>query len=137
DCFSDNTHYSHFYDAKGIRNVYLGKYQRVDGSVVEGPSIASLVAAKAPDVDKQLQDELQATENAMQAIVDAAGRGDTFDVLIAGGNDAGNALVQAAVDALTTQTRSLEKAIQALELGDIELEGSDSLDNPSAVGAES
>lgn len=23
DCFSDNTHYSHFYDAKGIRNVYL------------------------------------------------------------------------------------------------------------------
>ena len=26
DCFSDNTHNSHFYDAKGIRNVYLGEY---------------------------------------------------------------------------------------------------------------
>jgi putative iron-regulated protein len=28
DCFSDNTHNSHFYDAKGIRNVYLGHYVR-------------------------------------------------------------------------------------------------------------
>ena len=26
DCFSDNTHNSHFYDALGIRNVYLGRY---------------------------------------------------------------------------------------------------------------
>jgi putative iron-regulated protein len=40
DCFSDNTHNSHFYDAKGIRNVYLGHYVRVDGSVVEGPSLS-------------------------------------------------------------------------------------------------
>ncbi len=24
DCFSDNTHASHFFDALGIRNVYLG-----------------------------------------------------------------------------------------------------------------
>ncbi len=29
DCFSDNTHNSHFYDAKGIQNVYLGSYQRI------------------------------------------------------------------------------------------------------------
>ncbi|MCP5014883.1 MAG: peptidase, partial [Ketobacter sp.] len=26
DCFSDNTHFSHFYDAKGIENVYYGTY---------------------------------------------------------------------------------------------------------------
>ena len=30
DCFSDNTHASHFFDALGIRNVYLGTYRRVD-----------------------------------------------------------------------------------------------------------
>ena len=24
DCFSDNTHWSHYYDARGIRNVYQG-----------------------------------------------------------------------------------------------------------------
>src|SRR5690606_25599835 len=27
DCFSDNTHNSHFYNGKGIRNVYLGEYK--------------------------------------------------------------------------------------------------------------
>ena len=32
DCFSDNTHASHFFDALGIRNVYLGSYRRADGS---------------------------------------------------------------------------------------------------------
>jgi putative iron-regulated protein len=30
DCFSDNTHNSHYYDIKGIQNVYLGSYTRVD-----------------------------------------------------------------------------------------------------------
>ena len=29
DCFSDNTHWSHYYDAKGIKNAYLGEYKRV------------------------------------------------------------------------------------------------------------
>ncbi|HBR99079.1 MAG TPA: peptidase [Gammaproteobacteria bacterium] len=133
DCFSDNTHNSHYYDAMGIRNVYLGEYQRVNGEVLKGSSISQLVAAKAPEVDARLREELDATQAVMHKMVDAAKDGNTFDVLIASGNKAGNALVQAAVDALTTQTRSIEKAIQALELGNIELEGSDSLDNPSAV----
>ncbi|WP_330220407.1 imelysin family protein, partial [Sulfitobacter sp. HI0076] len=34
DCFSDNTHNSHYYDGLGVRNVYLGEYLRVDGRVV-------------------------------------------------------------------------------------------------------
>ena len=34
DCFSDNTHISHQYDAIGIANVYRGNYTRVDGSFV-------------------------------------------------------------------------------------------------------
>jgi putative iron-regulated protein len=41
DCFSDNTHNSHYYDQMGIRNVYTGHYtadRRLD--VVAGPSIA-------------------------------------------------------------------------------------------------
>ena len=34
DCFSDNTHNSHYYNVVGIRNVYLGRYVRLDGSKV-------------------------------------------------------------------------------------------------------
>ncbi|MEM7377856.1 MAG: imelysin family protein, partial [Pseudomonadota bacterium] len=45
DCFSDNTHASHYNDLVGIQNLYTGSYTRVDGSVLEGPSIADLVAA--------------------------------------------------------------------------------------------
>ena len=36
DCFSDNTHNSHYYDVVGILNVYNGTYNRIDGSVVSG-----------------------------------------------------------------------------------------------------
>lgn len=133
DCFSDNTHYSHYYDAKSIKNVYLGEYTRVDGSVVKGPSLSDLVREKANTVDEQLRSELNATENAMQVMVDQAKQGNTFDVLIGSGNKAGNAVIQNVVDALTTQTRSIEKAIEVLGLDKIELEGSDSLDNPEAV----
>ncbi len=133
DCFSDNTHNSHYYDAKGIKNVYLGEYTRVDGSLVKGPGLSDLVSAKAADVDQQLRTELNATEAAMQAMVDQASFGNTFDVLIASGNTQGNAVVQKVVDTLTAQTRSIEKAMNALELGSVTLEGSDSLDNPSAV----
>src|SRR5262245_5584043 len=51
DCFSDNTHNSHYYDAKGIQNVYLGTYTRTDGSVIKGPSASDLVRAKSPEPD--------------------------------------------------------------------------------------
>ena len=36
DCFSDNTHNSHYYDVIGIENVYLGRYKRIDGTSVIG-----------------------------------------------------------------------------------------------------
>ncbi|HCO89499.1 MAG TPA: peptidase, partial [Alphaproteobacteria bacterium] len=32
DCFSDNTHNSHYYDVIGMLNVYTGSYTRPDGS---------------------------------------------------------------------------------------------------------
>ncbi len=53
--------------------------------------------------------------------------------MIGEGNTEGNAIVQAAIDGLVKQTKSIERAITALDLGSIELEGSDSLDNPNAV----
>ncbi|WP_067099008.1 imelysin family protein [Marinomonas atlantica] len=133
DCFSDNTHWSHYYDAKGIKNVYLGEYQRVDGSWVKGPSLSALVAEKNPALDVEMKADLDVTEAAGQAMVDAAKQGQTFDVLIAMNNAGGNALVQNFVDSLVDQTRTTEEVIRALNLEGIALEGSDSLDNPSSV----
>ena len=58
---------------------------------------------------------------------------ETYDQMIAQGNTAGNQVVQAVIDALVAQTRSFERIIAVLELGDVRMEGSDSLDNPNAV----
>lgn len=133
DCFSDNTHWSHYNDALGIKNVYTGSYTRVDGSKVSGPSLADLVAAKDAGVDKSVRDHLNATLSKMQVLVDSANKGEAYDQLIAEGNAAGNAKVQAAVDALVAQTRAIEKAVGAMGLASIAFEGSDSLDAPHKV----
>jgi len=133
DCFSDNTHNSHYYDGLGVRNVYLGSYARIDGSTVEGPSLADLVAEKDAGVDTQLKAELDASVEALAAIKTAAEGGFAYDMMLAPGNAEGEALIMGAVNALVTQTASIERAVAALGLSKITFEGSDSLDNPSAV----
>ncbi|MGD9914017.1 MAG: imelysin family protein [Rhizobiaceae bacterium] len=133
DCFSDNTHISHLYDAVGIRNVYQGRYRRVDGSVVEGPSLQALVREADAGVDSELAARLDATVAKMEAIKARAEGGEAYDQQIAEGNAEGNATVQTAVDALVDQTTSIERAVTALKLNSIEFEGSDSLDAPDKV----
>ena len=133
DCFSDNTHWSHYDDALGIRNVYTGAYTRIDGSVLSGPSLSDLVAARDAAADRALRDHLDATMAAMQVLVDTAQGGEAYDQMIGEGNTSGNAKVKAAVDALVAQTRAIEKAVNAMGLGSIAFEGSDSLDAPEKV----
>lgn len=133
DCFSDNTHNSHYYDALGIRNVYLGKYTRVDGSVVEGESLADLLKAADAGVAEELAGKLDATHAAFTALKTRADEGEAYDQMIGEGNAEGNAVVQAAIDGLVNQTKSIERAVGALKLDGIEFEGSDSLDNPGSV----
>lgn len=136
DCFSDNTHASHFFDALGIRNVYLGRYRRADGSFVGGPSVSDLVKAKAPDVDAEVRAKLDATMDAMNAMYLRALTTESYDQMIGEGNDEGNKVVQDVVDALLAQTKAIERAVAALDLKSIEFEGSDSLDAPDKVMAE-
>ncbi len=133
DCFSDNTHNSHRFDAAGIRNVYLGEYVRTDGTKVSGPSLSQLVAEKDPALDEEVKAKLDATMEAMDAMAARADAGEAYDQMIGEGNDEGNAVVQAAIDGLIDQTKSIERVIAELDLGAIELEGSDSLDQPDAV----
>ena len=133
DCFSDNTHNSHYYDGLGIQNVYLGHYTRTDGTVVTGPSLADLVAAANPALDTQLRAELAATMTALTALKARAEGGMAYDQMLAPGNAEGEALIMGAVNGLVTQTASVQRAMTALGLDAPGFEGSDSLDNPSAV----
>jgi putative iron-regulated protein len=133
DCFSDNTHNSHYYDGLGIRNVYTGSYTRVDGTVVSGPSLSDLVATADAGVDAQLRAELDASVAALGAVKAAAEGGMAYDQMLAAGNDEGEALIMGAVAALVTQTASINRAVTALGAAGVAIEGSDSLDNPGAV----
>ena len=134
DCFSDNTHVSHLNDAVGIQNVYLGKYVRVDGSVVEGPSLSDVIAAKDGALDTEIKALLDDTVVKMNVMADRAEGGEAYDQQIGEGNVEGNAVVQAAIDGLIAQTRGIERAVALLELGDaVTIEDSDSLSNPDAV----
>ncbi|TNF21766.1 MAG: peptidase [Rhodobacteraceae bacterium] len=133
DCFSDNTHNSHYYDGLGIRNVYLGEYLRADGSVVRGESLSSLVAAADAEADAALRGALNATMMDLGRIKTAAEAGLSYDQMLERGNAEGEALIMGAVDALLAQTREIERAVGVLGLDRIGFEGSDSLDAPEAV----
>jgi putative iron-regulated protein len=133
DCFSDNTHASHLNDAIGIASAYTGEYTRVDGTKLTGPSVSELVAEKDKALDEEVKGKLNKTLDAMHAMEKRAEAGEAYDQMIGEGNAEGNAVVQAAIDGLVDQTKSIERVITALDLGKIELEGSDSLDNPNAV----
>jgi len=134
DCFSDNTHISHLNDAIGVQNVYLGKYTRVDGTVIEGSSLSDVIAAKDPALDGEIKGLLDDTIAKMNVMTDRAEAGEHYDQQIGEGNVEGNAVVQAAIDGLIAQTRGIERAVALLDLGDaVTIEDSDSLSNPDAV----
>ncbi len=133
DCFSDNTHNSHYNDIVGIQNVYLGRYKRSDGSLVTGASLSDYVKGYAPELDQELRQELTRTLASAEAMVKRAETVESYDQMIGPGNAEGNAVVQAVIDDLIQQTRSIERIVVALNIGQIEIEGSDSLDNPNAV----
>lgn len=133
DCFSDNTHNSHYYDVVGMVNVYRGSYTRLDGTRVTGPSLSALVTEADAALGAEVDGKLAATLAAAGAVKARAEKTEHYDQMIGPDNPEGNATIQKLVDGLTEQTRSFERIITALKLQPVEFEGSDSLDNPSAV----
>ena len=134
DCFSDNTHNSHYYDEIGMIAIYDGAYTRLDGSVVKGDSLSDLVKAASPEADAGVKAAMADAKARLQKIKDTADSGKmAYDQMIGDGNQQGNQMVQDGIDGLIAQTHAVEKAVEALKLGAVAIEGSDSLDNPSAV----
>ena len=134
DCFSDNTHNSHYFDQAGMVAIWRASYTRRDGTTVSGPSVRDLARERAPEVAAEADALFDATTAKMTVIKATADGGKmAYDQMIASGNAEGNAMVQTAVDALVAQTRGLERVVAALGLK-IRVEGSDSLDAPAKVG---
>ncbi len=135
DCFSDNTYNSHYNDQLGIRNVYTGHYTphrrlRRLRPVDLGAHCGRPIRRSTSEIRGQARRDGRRDGRRCSARAESV---EAYDQMIGEGNAEGNAVVQAAIDGLIDQTRSIERAVAALGLGAITVEGSDSLDNPDAV----
>jgi putative iron-regulated protein len=133
DCFSDNTHNSHYYDAVGMAAIWHGSYTRASGSGVSGASLRDYALAKNAAAVQRLDARMNDTLGRLKRIKDIADSGRmAYDQMLGPGNAEGNKLVQDGIDALVAQTRAIEGVVSALNL-QISVEGSDALDNPAGV----
>jgi len=114
-CFSDNTDRDMVQDVRGIQNVYLGSYERFDGSVVEGTSIEAAVA----EVDEGLAEDI--AERMDQSFELAQALKPPFDREIAFDNDAGRQRVLDLIDSLLAQEKLLMDVFVAFDLKQVEL----------------
>lgn len=104
-CFSDNTNNDFIFDELGIYNVYLGRYKKSDGSVVDGAGIDDLVKVKNVTQNTAMIAKLDASTKAINAIPKP------FDQAII----KSKSTIQTAVKALREQSDQL--VLVAKELG--------------------
>jgi len=124
-CFSDSTHTDVLENARGVRNIYRGEYQRIDGTLLSGPSISSLVVTHSEPLDGQLNAALDSSLAAAMAIVDKASSTtapEHYDQLLSANNPAGNALVKATINALVAQTDIIQQVSVTLGINSLEVD---------------
>ncbi|TNE50664.1 MAG: iron-regulated protein [Deltaproteobacteria bacterium] len=105
-CFSDNTKNDILYNAKGIQNVYLGKYGSVSGT-----SLDDLVRLKDTALADKMKQQLEASVAAIEAIPEP------FDQAIKGDESSdGRKKVKAAIDALQTQAQTIAQIAKLFDI---------------------
>lgn len=108
-CFSDNTHRDAVNNAQGIENVWLGRFKRLDGTVLQGPALRDLVAAGNPALAERTTQQIRASVLAAEAIQAP------FDREIVGGADApGRQRVRKTINSLTQQSKDIVEAAAAI-----------------------
>lgn len=112
-CFSDNTHVDIQENARGIQNVYLGKYTRLDGSVVQGTSFSNFVSTS---VDTKMKKELATSMELVNGIQAP------FDQEISARNPTGNQRVRSAIDALQAQSSTIVAVATDLGIPNLNVE---------------
>lgn len=109
-CFSDNTHRDMVQDVRGVQNVWLGTYTRLDGSTVSGTGIRDVVAAVDSALAQQITDQIAESLRLAEALQPP------FDQEIASGNAAGRTRVEALIQSLRDQEGLLEQVFLKFNL---------------------
>jgi putative iron-regulated protein len=113
-CFSDNTHRDVVTNALGIQNVWLGQYKKRDGSVLQGPGVRDLVAAKKADLAEKTTAQLASSVAAAEAIPAP------FDRAIGKGS-AGRPAVEKTIASLVEQSKLLVESASAVGIAKLTL----------------
>lgn len=115
-CFSDNTHRDAVTNALGIKNVWLGEYKRLDGTLLQGPSLQQLVAMRNAELAAKTGQQVSASVKAAEAIPAP------FDQAIQGErNPEAREKIQATIDSLTQQSKDLVEAASAIGINQLNL----------------
>jgi putative iron-regulated protein len=110
-CFSDTTGIDLSRNELGVRDVWLGRYERADGSVVAGPGLLALLEKVNTTFAAALRSQIETAATAIQAIPPP------FDQAILGDDSApGRKAVKKALDALAAQNKSIMQASAALHI---------------------
>lgn len=110
-CFSDITHMDIIQNARGIQNVYEGRYVRTNGIVIEGPGFGALLG---PDLKASMDRQVTTTMDKVQAIVPP------FDREIT--TDDGRQRIQDAIDALRAQASLIVAMAKELGIANLQVE---------------
>jgi len=107
-CFSDNTDNDIKLGQNSIYNVYIGKYTRIDGSVIDGSGIDDLVKVQHADLNTAMIAALDAATSATTAIQAP------FDQEITDGNPGGRSRVLTAINAIKAEADKLVEVATSL-----------------------
>ena len=110
DCFSDNTHNSHYFNAQGVANLYFGQYGEHKVASIRD----YLLLNDQLDLVKRADDAFLSTKASMTKIVQSANNGMAFDQLIAPQNKAGHQLLNQSIQDLVAQTAIIEEIAKAV-----------------------
>ena len=113
-CFSDNTHRDVVSNAKGIQNVWTGEYTRRDGSVLKGPGVRDLVAAKNPALAEKTTAQIADSVKGAEAIPAP------FDRAIVKGS-AGRPAIEKTIASLVSQSKLLVESASAVGIAKLTL----------------
>ena len=133
DCFSDNTHNSHYYNQVGISNIYYANYKRINGNEINGYSLSDFMQNTNPKFSKVMDSKIQNATIALSNVRVRAETIESYDQMIAKNNIEGNNTIQVAINALVDESKGFEELVKIIGLKDIKFEGSDSLDSPEDV----
>lgn len=115
-CFSDNTHRDAVTNALGIKNVWLGEYKRLDGTLLQGPSLQQLAATRNAELAAKTGQQISASVKAAEAIPAP------FDQAIQGErNPEARSKIQATIDSLTQQSKDLVEAASVIGIHQLNL----------------